>query len=233
MLNVAYLLSYHLCLCRVKTKSLIELVIMKKKTQILIIHGGMTFKNKKDYLHFLKNRKISIEEKIRWTDDYLKKNLGKNFQIIKPRMPLQDNAKYNEWKIYFERHFPKLKNNIILIGISLGGIFLAKYLSEKRFPKKILSTYLICPPFDNTITGEDLVGGFKLKPDLSLIEKNSKNLNLLFSKNDDVIPVSHAKKYGNKLKNANIILYKNKNGHFKISEFPEIIKMIKSDAKIR
>ena len=55
----------------------------------------------------------------------------------------------------------------------------------------------------------------------------------MFSKNDDVIPVSHAKKYGNKLKNANIILYKNKNGHFKISEFPEIIKMIKSDAKIK
>ena len=88
----------------------------KKKIQIFIIHGGMTFKSKKDYLHFLKTRKISIKEKIYWTDDYLKKQLGKDFEIIKPRMPLQDNAKYKEWKIYFERHFPQLRNNLILIG---------------------------------------------------------------------------------------------------------------------
>lgn len=201
------------------------------QTQIFIIHGGTTFKSKKDYLHFLKTRKISIEQKIRWSDDYLKKKLGKNFEIIKPRMPLQDNAKYSDWKIHFERHFPYLKNNIILIGASLGGIFLAKYLSENKFPKKILSTYLICPPFDNTVYGEDLVGGFKLKPDLSLIEKNSKNLNLLFSKDDDFVPISHADKYKKKLKNANIIIYESKNGHFNISEFPEIIKMIKDDAK--
>jgi len=203
----------------------------KKKTQIFIIHGGMTFKNKKDYLHFLKTRKISIEEKIKWSDSYLKKKLGKSFEIIKPRMPLQDNAKYDEWKIHFERYFPQLRNNSILIGSSLGGIFLTKYLSENKFPKKILSTYLICPPFDNTLFDEDLVGGFKLKSDLSLIEKNSKNLNLLFSKDDDVVPVTHAKKYEKKLKNANFVIYKSKNGHFQISEFPEIIKMIKYDVK--
>ena len=125
---------------------------MKKKGQIFIVHGGMTFKNKKDYLHFLKTRKISTEKKISWSGDYLDKKLGRSFEIIRPRMPLQDYAQYDEWKIHFERFFPYLKNNIILIGSSLGGIFLAKYLSEHKFPKKILSTYLVCPPFDNTIT---------------------------------------------------------------------------------
>jgi predicted alpha/beta hydrolase family esterase len=146
-------------------------------------------------------------------------------------MPLSENAKYDEWKIHFERYFPYLRNNIILIGSSLGGIFLAKYLSENKFPKKILSTYLICTPFDNSIPTEDLVGGFKLKSDLSMIEKNSKNLNLLFSKDDDVVPVYHAEKFRKKLKKANIIIYESKNGHFNISEFPEIVKMIKKDAK--
>ncbi len=196
-----------------------------------MIHGGMTFKNKKDYLHFLETRKISIEEKISWSNEFFKKQLGKDFEIIKPRMPLQDNAKYQEWKIHFERYFPQLKNNIILIGSSLGGIFLAKYLSENKFPKKILSVYLVCSPYDNTLTGEDLVGGFKLKSDLSLLEKNSKKLHLLFSKNDDVVPVSHADKFRKKLKNANIEIFEDKNGHFEISEFPEIVKMIKSDVK--
>jgi len=204
---------------------------MKKKTQIFIIHGGMTFKSKKDYLHYLRTRKISLKGKLSWANEYLKKNLGKSFEIIKPRMPLQDNAKYAEWKIHFERHFFQLRNNIILIGGSLGGIFLVKYLSENKFPKKILSTYLICPPFDNSLPREDLFGGFKLKSNLSLIEKNSKNLNLMFSKDDDVVPASHAEKFRKKLKNANIIIYESKNGHFNISEFPEIVKLIKADIK--
>jgi uncharacterized protein len=206
---------------------------MKNKIQILIVHGGMTFKNKKDYLHFLRTKEIKMEKKISWAwgDGYLEKELGKNFQIIRPHMPLSENAKYDEWKIFFERYLSLLTGKVILIGVSLGGIFLAKYLSENKLTKKILSTYLICPPYDNTLDIEDLVGGFKLKSNLSLIEKNSKNLYLIFSKDDPIVPVSHAKKYKKKLKNAKILIYKSKNGHFKIPKFPEIIKMIKNDVK--
>ena len=202
---------------------------MKNKPQILLIHGGMTFKNQKDYLSYLKNKEIKLDKKPRWSEEYIDKELGKKFQIIKPRFPLQDNAKYEDWKIWFERYIPFLNNNVILVGGSLGGIFLAKYLSENKFPKKLLSVYMICPPFDNTILGEDLVGGFKLKSDLSLIEKNCKDVTLMFSADDDCVPVAHAEKYRNKLKDSKIIIYKSKNGHFKISKFPEIVKMIKGD----
>ena len=171
---------------------------MKKKTQILMIHGGMTFNKKSDYIDFLKTRTIRTERKITWAGNYIDNKLGKDFEIIKPRMPLQDNAKYKEWKIHFERYIPLLRNNFILIGSSLGGVFLAKYLSENKFPKKILSTFIICPPYDNSLPGEELSGGFKLKRDLSLIEKNCKNLYLMFSKDDNVVPVSHAEKYRKK-----------------------------------
>lgn len=198
----------------------------KDKKQILIIHGGTTFKNTKDYLEYLKNREISLDKKINWTDT-LKKNLEDKFDVIKPKMPLKENAKYKEWKIHFEKHFPFLKDDIILIGVSLGAIFLAKYLSENKFPKKILATYLICPPFDNSLPGEDLVGGFTLKSNLSLMEKNSENLYLMFSEDDDVVPLAHAEKFKEKLPNAKFIIYKSKNGHFNISRFPEIERNIK------
>ncbi len=204
---------------------------MVKKPQIFFIKGGMTFKNRKDYLDYLKNRKVSIKEKKRWHGEYLKNKLGKNFDIIKIRMPLSDNAKYEDWKIVFENYIPFMKNNVILIGSSLGGIFLAKYLSENKLPKKISAVYMIAPPFDNSLLGEDLVGGFVLKTDLSLIEKNCKNINLLFSKNDDCVPVFHAEKYRKKLKNANIKIYDHVKGHFEITEFPEIVKMIKANKK--
>ena len=206
---------------------------MKNKIQVFLVHGGFTFKSKKDYFHFLKTGLISIKKINKWQDSYLDKQLDKDFEIIRPQMPCPVNAQYKEWKIYFESYFPFLKNNLILIGNSLGGIFLAKYLSEYKFPKKILATFLIAPSFDNTHSDEDLVGGFKLKSNLSLLEKNSKNLVLMFSKDDTSVQVYHAEQYKKKLKHAKFFILKNKNGHFKVNKFPELVKMIKEVAKTK
>jgi predicted alpha/beta hydrolase family esterase len=201
-----------------------------KKKQILLVHGGMTFKNDKDYLQYLKTKKVSTKKRPYWEAD-LEKKLQSKFEIIRPRMPLQDNAKYRDWKILFERYVPLLKKDYILIGSSLGGIFLARYLSENKIPKRALSVFLVCAPFDDDSPVEDLVGGFELKNDISLLTKNTKNLHLLFSKDDDVVPVSHAEKYRKKLPEAHIVIYKDKKGHFTVPTFPEIIRMIKADVK--
>jgi len=204
--------------------------MQKDLKQLFYIRGGMTFRDDKDYIDFLKNRKLSIEEKNRWHEKFLKENLIDYCKIIKPRMPLEDNAKYEDWKIHFERYLSLLENEIILIGSSLGGMFLAKYLSENIISKKIISLYLICPPFDGS-NRKYIAGGFDLNSDLSKIEKNCQNIKILFSEDDDIVPVSHAKKYEEKLKSAKVIIYKSKNGHFRIKEFPEIVEMIKNDLK--
>ncbi len=204
---------------------------MKRKVKVFMVHGGMTFKNQKDYMHFLKTRSISIEKYESWRGDYLDKKLGRGFEVIRPRMPLSENARYKDWEIFFKRHLPYLKGRTIFVGVSLGGVFLAKYLSEHKLPKKALSVFLVCPPFDNSLSGEDLVGGFTLKSDISLLEENTKHLRLLFSKDDKTVPVAHAEKYRNKLKNADVVIYKSKSGHFRIPTFPEIVKMIKADAR--
>jgi len=116
---------------------------MKNKHQILMIHGGMTFKNQKDYLDFLKTREISIKKKIRWAEGYLDKELGKKFEIIRPRMPQSDDAKYEDWKIHFERHFPYLRNNIIIdnhiIEYDMGSLTGTK---AEKISSAILTTAL-------------------------------------------------------------------------------------------
>ncbi len=202
-----------------------------KKINVLSIHGGMTFKNEKDYLKYLKTKSVSLDKKVYWSGESFEKDLGSKFQVVSPRMPLQDNAKYRDWKIMFERYLLLMGKKYVLVGNSLGGIFLAKYLSENKLKYKALSVYLVCAPFDNSLPSEDLVGGFVLKGDLSLIEKNCKNLYLMFSDNDDVVPVAHADKYKKKLPNAKILIYKNKNGHFFVPRFPEIARLIKADFK--
>lgn len=193
----------------------------------------MTFRKQTEYIDYLKNKPISLEKKVYWSGEYLENKLGKGYQIVSPRMPLPENAKYSDWKILFERYLTLLTGEVILIGSSLGGIFLAKYLSENKLPKPILSVYLICPPFDNSHSDEELLGGFSLKKDLSLIEKNTRNLHLLFSADDESVPVYHAERYREKLPNSHLVIYKSKNGHFRITKFPEIVRMIKNDtAKI-
>ena len=207
------------------------MTIKKRKPRILFIHGGMTFKNRREYLDYLRTREISLEKKERWHRSYLDEKLSRQFEIIRPNMPLADDAKYEDWKINFERYLTFLRSGDILIGSSLGGIFLAKYLSENKLAKKFLSVYLVAPPFDGDLQGEDLVGGFKLPKDLSLLEKSCRHLHLLFSENDDVVPSSHAAKYAAKLTKAHIAIYPHVSGHFKVAEFPEIIKMIKGEMK--
>lgn len=204
---------------------------MKNKIDVLYIHGGETFRTEKDYLKYLRTKKVSLGKRVRWNGDNLQKDLGPGFQVTTPRMPLQDNSNYRDWKIMFENYLRLLKGKYILVGGSLGGIFLAKYLSESKLPHKAISVYLVCPPFDDTMPHDRLAGGFKLKSDLSLIEKNCKNLYLLFSKDDDVVPVAHAEKYGKKLPKAQVTIFKSKNGHFQIERFPEIVKMIKADTR--
>ena len=89
--------------------------------------------------------------------------------------------------------------------------------------------FLVCAPYDDSLSTEDLVGGFTLGANLSLLEKNCKNLHILFSKDDDIVPPAHAAKYAKKLPGAHIVIYKSKGGHFTVPRFPEIIKMIKTD----
>ncbi len=82
---------------------------------------------------------------------------------------------------------------------------------------------------DNNLPHEDLLGGFKLEKDLSLIYKNCQNTHFIFSNDDDVVPLSQAEKYQKKIKDIKIYFFDNMNGHFRCEKFPELIKMIKND----
>src|SRR4051812_10882369 len=107
------------------------------KKQVVVIHGGDTFGTYEEYIAFLKDFAIDSLEyfmKMGWKDT-LQESLGGAYQVILPKMPNKINAKYVEWKVWFEKLLPLLNNEIILIGHSLGGTFLAKYLSENKLPK--------------------------------------------------------------------------------------------------
>ncbi len=203
--------------------------------QILHIHGGETYKNYEMYFEYLKKYPFDLEKfekkKTDWVK-HLQKDLGDDFHVIQPMMPNPRNAKYAEWKIWLEKLFPYLENNIILTCKSLGGTFWIKYLSENKFPVTISQLHLVATPFDNdsplSWNGEkyDLID-FLPSKDLSLIEKQVDEIFIHHSKDDPLVPFEMSKKIATALPSAIKLDYCNR-GHFSIEQFPEILKLIKS-----
>ncbi len=202
------------------------------KKQLLTIHGGGTFCSYDEYLNDLKESKFSIDRinssRNRWNRN-LDRALGDDFEVIMPQMPCKQNAKYLEWNIFFEKIIPFLRDGVIIIGHSLGGIFLAKYLSENDFPVKISAVYLIAAPFDDKDRSTSLVD-FALPESLSKFEKQAEKIFLYHSKDDAVVPIIDLEKYSQALPKAKKVIFEN-HGHFNQEHFPEIVAEIKKLAE--
>lgn len=198
------------------------------KQQVIVIHGGTTFDTYEQYFSYLKTKEIDPErlrQQKSWKNS-LPETLGENYDCLFPQMPNGTNAKYKEWKLWFERLIPYFDDDLILIGHSLGGIFLAKYLSENKFPKKIKATILISPPFDDANGGETL-SDFKLSDDLSRFSENSPLIYLVQSKDDPTVPFEQHEKYVKALPTAKEMVFEDRQ-HFNTETFPEITQLIKS-----
>lgn len=199
------------------------------KTQIVIIRGGNTFDTYEEYIEFLRAYQIDFERvkgvKQRWQDT-LAEELGEAYEVIQPTMPSKDNAKYLEWKIWFEKHFSFLQNDLIFIGNSLGGIFLAKYLSENRLPVSIKALYLVAAPYDAEGSPYSLAD-FVLPKSLDLLNEQVGEIYLIQSKDDPVVKYTDVERYAAHLPNARQMLFADR-GHFLQESFPEIVEKIKA-----
>lgn len=196
------------------------------KRQVFVIHGGNAFDSYEEYITYLKAKEISLADLQYkdWKHD-LGEKLGEDYEIIAPRMPSGNNAKYVEWKIWFEKFIPFLQDEVILVGHSLGGIFLAKFLSEETFPKKIGGVFLVAAPF-NTATQHSL-GDFILNHDLQKLAKQAEQIFLYHSHDDAIVPFSNFEQYIELLPQANQRIFDHR-GHMNQEEFPEIVQDIQS-----
>jgi predicted alpha/beta hydrolase family esterase len=195
------------------------------KTSLIIIHGGTTFDTYEEYWAYLESCELSLE-KINRKDwkDFLASELP-GYEVIYPKMPNAKNARYSEWKLWFEKLFPLLTDEVVLVGHSLGGIFLAKYLSENTFPKKIKSLHLVAAPYDTEVIKESLAD-FALENTVEKLNNYTNNIFLYQSKDDTAVAFADVEKYKRDLPNATLRTFEDR-GHFTQEKFPELINDIK------
>ncbi len=200
-------------------------IFMKK--QVVVIHGGGTYDTYEKFLSYLNEAPLDFERMKRkgWKDN-LPDDLGPEYEIIAPEMPNWQNAKYVEWKIWFDKLVPFLAAEVVMVGHSLGGIFLAKYLAENDLPKKIRAVFLVAAPFDDR--GADYsLADFILPDSPEKLRDQAGKLSLYHSTDDAVVRFSDLEKYKKKLPGATFVIFSDR-GHFSQGSFPEIVSAIKA-----
>lgn len=201
------------------------------KKQLFFIHGGDSFSRYEDFLQSLQTmtiRNLPTSQKMGIWTTTLVDDFGDDFEVFLPTMPNKQNAQYKEWKIWFERHFEYLRDGVVLVGWSLGGMFLAKYLTENSLPYKIKALFLLAAPCGacSGKNGNDC-GSFQFAPEIvSKLVNKAEKVEIWHSKDDFVVPYQHALTYKQYLPEAVLVTLEDKN-HFLVPEFKELVNKIK------
>ena len=199
------------------------------KKQLLHISGGTAFN---EYEKFLKHLKESNYDPFKefpeaWTTkDNLQKSLGDNWTVLRPVMPNKQNAKYDEWKIWFERQLEFVEDGFVLTGLSLGAMFLARYLSENKISVKPSKIFMIAGAAKpEELDGEDGGDFYATLEELKNITEQAQTY-LVHSKDDPVVPFDSLEIFAEYMTNATVLTYDDK-GHFWYPECSELIGLIK------
>jgi predicted alpha/beta hydrolase family esterase len=178
-------------------------------TKIIFIHGNGT-------MHWA----------IAWAP-WLKLELDKlGFETIFETFPDSILARKQYW-MPFLKDFLQADENALLIGWSSGAVAALKYAQEN----KIFGSVLIAPAHTDLGKEEEKISEWFDEPfDWAKIRQNQKKIAMIFSENDEYIPLHEFIFIQEKLAPDKELAFKDK-GHFlHQATFPEILNFVKEEA---
>lgn len=155
---------------------------------------------------------------------YLQDALGDEYQLIHPKMPDPENPAYTLWKDQLEHEFDGLEGEVLLIGHSLGGSVLLKYLSEEDCQVFISGLFMIAAPHWGE--DEDWLNEEYTLPDVASNFPQISQMFFYHSRNDDIVPYAHLGYYMDRFTKA---IGRTQGGveHFFSNGLPELVDDIK------
>ena len=132
----------------------------------------------------------------------LKQALGSDYVIEHPLMPQPDAPLYANWKQAVADALAAINDEVILVGHSLGGTVLVKYLSEEVVDQPIRALFTIAAPY----WGSDgrKVEDFNLREDFAAALPEIPQIYLYQSSDDEEVPLSHLHNYAEQLPQATV-----------------------------
>lgn len=181
-----------------------------RKKQVLFVHSGGT-----QGLH------EGSSDLVAW----LRLALGQPYEVFCPAMPNPDQPSYDQWKSALKEELAKLDNGVILVGHSLGGSVILKYLSEEKIDKKIDGVFMIGSPYWGKRNWK--VDEYMLKKKFAASLPHIRGIYLYHSRKDEVVPFKHLSYYAQQLPEAEVREL-DSNEHLFSAGLPEIVSDIRS-----
>ena len=140
----------------------------------------------------------------------LQQTLGSGYEVVYPVMPVESDPDLEIWKARFVQEIRVLKGKIILVGHSLGGYALLKYLSEQNVSERIEGLHLLAAPsWDEDNWNYD---SLRLPADLAEKLSSIPRIFLYHNRDDDIVPFRHLSLHAARLPQA-VVREGNSGGH--------------------
>ena len=155
---------------------------------------------------------------------FLRSELSNVFEIYYPIIEDPEAPTYEAWKRMFDEEFEKITEPVILIGHSLGGSMLLKYLSEEITRISIAGLFLVAIPHWGEEDWE--VDDFVLREDFEESMPNLPSIYFYHSTGDEIVPFEHLKFYRKVFPNARVRELAGKEHAF-TDGLPELVRDIR------
>lgn len=157
--------------------------------------------------------------------EWLRRSLQNDFEIFCPVIEDPEAPSYDMWKRMLDSEFSSLDGEIILIGHSLGGSMLLKYLSEEQTELQIAGLFLISTPCWGK--GGWSVDEFKLRTNFDAQLPEIPTIHLFHSTDDPIVPFEHLEFYKNSFPDASVYEISG-DDHVFANGLPKVVEGIKS-----
>ena len=133
----------------------------------------------------------------------LRDALGPSYEVRYPRMPLEEGAQYSDWTARIAAALPPRGDKVVLVGHSVGGSVLPRYLCEKPVEASVTGLFVIAAPFWGADDFWDWDEA-RLPADAAERLAGVPRIFLYHSRDDEVVPFSHLALYSARLPLATI-----------------------------
>jgi len=140
----------------------------------------------------------------------LQEALGAEYDVRYPQMPGESEPDMQTWKPQIARELAAVDGKIILVGHSVGGSTLLKYLSEEEVEKPIAGLFLLAAP--SWDEGNWNFDDFRLPDDLAAKLSRVPRIFLYHNRDDEIVPFSHLALHAARLPRA-VVRESDKGGH--------------------
>ncbi len=134
---------------------------------------------------------------------HLRQSLGSAFKVACPAMPAPTKPSYERWKNELERLLPIDNSFPILVGHSLGGSVLLKYLSEHKPKVAAAGLFVVAAPYWGSAGKEE---EFVLRESFARSLPSALRIYLYQSRDDEVVGIEHLSRYSRAIPQATVCM---------------------------